>query len=438
MFCSKHLKTITELEGKLQDAKALQSALDRSTAVIELSPDGKIISANGNFCSTVGYSASELAGAHHRQLCDEAFASSREYGEFWARLRAGEFFRGTIKRRHKNGSDLWLEATYTPILEAGGQVVKVVKFASDVTRQVEEATRMRAMVDAIERSMAVIEFSLDGIVLRANDNFLRTLGYSAGDVVGRHHRMFCPGEFAGSPDYAAFWARLGRGEFFSGQFARVDRQGREIWLEASYNPVFGPDGKPLKIVKFASDITRQVQRHQAEKASVTTAYAVATETEAVARDGERIILDTVAKMHAIAAIVGQSSHLVESLGDQAARITSIVNTIREIADQTNLLALNAAIEAARAGESGRGFAVVADEVRKLAERTSKSTSEIAKMIEDIQGETGSVRQSMTHGLDEVAEGVDLANQAGSSINQMRADAARVVEVIQELSETVTR
>lgn len=438
MFCSKHLKRIAELETQLGDARALQHAIDRSTAVIELSPDGTILGANGNFCTTVGYSASELAGAHHRQLCDEAFAGSREYAEFWNRLRAGEFFRGTIKRRHKNGTAIWLEATYNPILEAGGKVAKVVKFAADVTRQVEEATRMRAMVEAIERSMAVIEFSLDGTVQRTNENFLRTLGYSSGDVIGRHHRMFCPSNFAGSSEYADFWARLGRGEFITGQFSRVDRQGREIWLEASYNPVFGPDGKALKIVKFASDITAQIHRHQAEKASVKTAYDVATETETVAKNGEGIILDTVAKMHSIAGIVGQSSHLVESLGEQTSRITSIVNTIREIADQTNLLALNAAIEAARAGESGRGFAVVADEVRKLAERTSKSTSEIAQMIQDIQAETGSVSQSMSHGLAEVADGVELANQAGGAIRQMRVDAARVVEVIHELSETVAR
>ena len=438
MFCSKHLKRIAELEGQLGQARALQDSIDRSTAVIELSPDGTIIGANANFCSAVGYAAGELAGAHHRQLCDEAFANSREYAEFWARLRAGEFFRGTIRRRHKNGSDIWLEASYNPIRDADGKVARVVKFAADVTRQVEEATRMRAMVDAIERSMAVIEFSLNGVVLRANDNFLRTLGYSAGDVIGRHHRMFCQSDFADSSEYANFWARLGRGEFITGQFSRVDRQGREIWLEASYNPVFGPDGKPLKIVKFASDITAQINRHQAEKASVKTAYDVATETESVARNGEGIILDTVAKMHSIAEIVGKSSHLVESLGEQTSRITSIVNTIREIADQTNLLALNAAIVAARAGESGRGFAVVADEVRKLAERTSKSTSEIAQMIQDIQAETGSVNQSMGQGLNEVAQGVDLANQAGGAINQMRADAARVVAVIHELSETVAR
>lgn len=286
--------------------------------------------------------------------------------------------------------------------------------------------------------MAVIEFALDGIVLRANDNFLRTMGYALNDVVGRHHRIFCTPEYVASSEYASFWAMLGRGEFFSGQFSRVDRHGREIWLEASYNPVFGPDGKVQKIVKFASDITERVQRHQAERQSVSTAYEVSLTTREVSQQGENIILGTVAKMQSIATIVERSAGLVDALGEQTTQITSIVNTIREIADQTNLLALNAAIEAARAGESGRGFAVVADEVRKLAERTSKSTGEIGLMIQGIQAETASVSSSMSSGLSEVAQGVELANNAGEAIKQMRDGATRVVEVIQELSETVSK
>ena len=258
MFCGKYLQQIAALETELKDAKSVQRAVDRSTAVIELAVDGTVIAVNDNFCSTMGYTAGELVGQHHRQLCDESFSRGSEYADFWTRLRGGEFFRGTIKRRHKSGRDIWLEATYNPVLDERGQVRKVVKFASEVTQQIEEASKMRAMVQAIERSMAVIEFSLDGIILRANDNFLRTMGYSLNDIAGRHHRMFCSPAFASGAEYAGFWATLGRGEFLAGQFARVDRQGREIWLEASYNPVFGPDGKVQRIVKFASDVTDQV------------------------------------------------------------------------------------------------------------------------------------------------------------------------------------
>ncbi len=437
MFGNKRLEAkIAALDTELATTRAVLTALERSTAVIELSLDGQVLAVNDNFCNTVGYSALELVGQPHRLLCPEDFAASRDYAAFWDRLRRGEFFRGTIQRRHKSGRDIWLEATYNPVLDSSGRVSKVVKFATDVTEQITEAARQKALVQAIERSMAVIEFSVDGTVQRANDNFLQTMGYSASEVVGRHHRQFCSPEVANSPEYGNFWARLGRGEFFTGQFARRDRQGREVWLEASYNPVFGPDGRILKVVKFASDVTAQVQRHQAERQGTATAYEVAQETRDIARDGEAIILQTVAKMQSIAAIVEQSAGLVNALGEQTTRITSIVNTIKEIADQTNLLALNAAIEAARAGETGRGFAVVADEVRKLAERTSKSTGEIGQMIAGIQAETASVNASMNNGLNEVNEGVDLASEAGAAIEKMQAGAVRVVEVIHTLSETV--
>ena len=437
MFGNKRLEAkIAALDTELATTRAVLTALERSTAVIELSLDGQVLAVNDNFCNTVGYSALELVGQPHRLLCPEDFAASRDYAAFWDRLRRGEFFRGTIQRRHKSGRDIWLEATYNPVLDSSGRVSKVVKFATDVTEQITEAARQKALVQAIERSMAVIEFSVDGTVQRANDNFLQTMGYSASEVVGRHHRQFCSPEVANSPEYGNFWARLGRGEFFTGQFARRDRQGREVWLEASYNPVFGPDGRILKVVKFASDVTAQVQRHQAERQGTATAYEVAQETRDIARDGEAIILQTVAKMQSIAAIVEQSAGLVNALGEQTTRITSIVNTIKEIADQTNLLALNAAIEAARAGETGRGFAVVADEVRKLAERTSKSTGEIGQMIAGIQAETASVNASMNNGLNEVNQGVDLASEAGAAIEKMQAGAVRVVEVIHTLSETV--
>ena len=437
MFGNKRLEAkIAALDTELATTRAVLTALERSTAVIELSLDGQVLAVNDNFCNTVGYSALELVGQPHRLLCPEDFAASRDYAAFWDRLRRGEFFRGTIQRRHKSGRDIWLEATYNPVLDSSGRVSKVVKFATDVTEQITEAARQKALVQAIERSMAVIEFSEDGTVQRANDNFLQTMGYSPSEVVGRHHRQFCSPEVANSPEYGNFWARLGRGEFFTGQFARRDRQGREVWLEASYNPVFGPDGRILKVVKFASDVTAQVQRHQAERQGTATAYEVAQETRDIARDGEAIILQTVAKMQSIAAIVEQSAGLVNALGEQTTRITSIVNTIKEIADQTNLLALNAAIEAARAGETGRGFAVVADEVRKLAERTSKSTGEIGQMIAGIQAETASVNASMNNGLNEVNQGVDLASEAGAAIERMQAGAVRVVDVIHTLSETV--
>ncbi|MFN4340536.1 MAG: methyl-accepting chemotaxis protein [Azonexus sp.] len=433
MFCKPYQERIAQLENRLTASQSVLAALDRSLAVIELSPDGRILAVNDNFCQTVGYAADELVGREHRLLCDPAFAASPAYAAFWNQLRRGEFHQGLIKRRQRSGRDIWLQATYNPILDSLGQVTKVVKFATDVTAQVNEAAGQEAMIDAIERSTAVIEFNVDGTILRANDNFLRTVGYRADEIVGRHHRLFCAPDVVNSAEYATFWERLGRGEFIAGRFPRLDRQGREIWLEASYNPVFDPEGRVLKVVKFATDVTPQVQRLQAEQQGTATAFEVAQSTRDIAHDSKAIILQTVDKMQSIAALVEQSAGLVNTLGQQTAGITSIVNTIKEIADQTNLLALNAAIEAARAGESGRGFAVVADEVRKLAERTGKSTGEISRMIADIQAETASVTASMESGLRAVNEGVALASDAGEAIQKMHGGALRVVEAIQELA-----
>ena len=437
MFCRKHQLRIVELEQELQQLNAVGNALARSTAVVELSPEGSVIDANENFCNVVGYLASELRTQPHRMLCPPAFAQSREYEAFWARLRRGEFFRGTVHRRHKNGRNIWLEATYNPVCDASGKVVKVIKFATDVTRQTDEAASQKAMIEAIERSTAVIEFSLDGTIQRANENFLKVVGYRLDDIKGRHHRIFCSEEEASSPKYAVFWQTLGRGEFVSGLFRRLGRSGNEIWLEASYNPVYAPDGSIVKVVKFASDVTARQQRYQAEQEGTATAYTVAQQTLNTAQSVEQIILETVTRMQGIATTVERAVGLIDGLGNGTAKITLIVNTIREIADQTNLLALNAAIEAARAGESGRGFAVVADEVRKLAERTANATQEISGMIERIQSETHAVTDAIGNGLTEVQDGVVLANRAGESIHGMRDGARQVVAVIEELSKTVS-
>ena len=437
MFCGEWKQRVAQLETERAEQLAVRRALDRSTAVVELSPEGVVLAANDNFSAVMGFAPGALVGQKHAALCEPDYVNSPVYHQFWADLRAGQYFRGRFKRRHQSGRVVWLEATYNPVLDEGsGKVTRIIKFAVDVTAQVEEEIRTTALVKAIERSMAVVEFTPDGTVLRANDNFLDLMGYGAGEVVGQHHRMFCEAGHAASPEYTAFWASLRSGRFISGQFGRVTRRGEPIWLEASYNPVFDLDGKIERIVKTASDVTGQVLRYRAEQESAAMASEAAVETEKISSEGEAIILETVAKIQTIAQAVDDAAAQVASFGQRTAEISSITNTIKEIADQTNLLALNAAIEAARAGESGRGFAVVADEVRKLAERTAKSTQEITRMVAAIEVENRAVTANMNAGLTQVAEGVVLANTAGDAIKRIREDARRVVDVIQHMSETV--
>jgi methyl-accepting chemotaxis protein len=341
----------------------------------------------------------------------------------------GQAFSGTFQRVAKDGSTVWLEATYFPVMGATGSVVKVIKIANDITKQHNEALHFSNVLDALNRAMAVIEFDMQGNVLRANNNFLKILGYSLSDVQGRHHSQFCRPEYSNSPAYQAFWQRLNKGEYFTGEFERVTKDGKFVWLEANYNPIMDDNGKPYSVIKFASDITSRVMRTELEN----TAHHLWEETDQHSVNGQAVILEAINKMNALSSKVGIASQQVQSLGAKTTQITSIVKTIKEISDQTNLLALNAAIEAARAGESGRGFAVVADEVRKLSERTANSTTEISKMINDIQTESQTVISSMLSSLTEVEAGVRLANDAGTAIHKIREGAQQVVKVLEQFS-----
>ncbi|MBC7208725.1 MAG: PAS domain-containing methyl-accepting chemotaxis protein [Methyloversatilis sp.] len=425
-----------ECEIRAAAAKALIDAIDRSMAIIEFEPDGKVIGANANFARVMGYAASELPGMHHRSFCQPSYASSKSYSDMWARLARGDFVSGRFPRVARDGREIWLEASYNPVLGADGRVVKVVKVASDITDKVRAESEATALLNAINRSMAVISFTPDGTILDANANFLKTVGYTKEEIVGRHHRIFCAAELTASPEYAAFWQRLNAGEFVAGDFRRVTRDGREVWLEASYNPVFDPNGKLYKVVKFAADVTEKKVQQLAEQESARVAWRVSTETDAIATEGAAIIERASSEMQAIAETVQLTSERVGELGKQSDQITSIVKTIREIADQTNLLALNAAIEAARAGEQGRGFAVVADEVRKLAERTSLSTKEIGDMVKRIQDGTRGAIQSMESSLEKAGSGVELASSAGQAIKRISSGAREVVQAVSKFSSVV--
>ncbi|TCP15178.1 methyl-accepting chemotaxis sensory transducer with Pas/Pac sensor [Crenobacter luteus] len=430
-----------EIEAGREEARRLQQlfrGLDATTALVEFSADGTILKANPLFCQTMGYRADELKGVHHRVFCPPEVANGAEYQAFWRRLKSGESFSGKFRRLTREGRPIWLEATYFPVLGKAGEVVKVVKIASDITGRVEEADRTRRLLLALDRSMAVIEFDRNGTILSANDNFLTLMGYRLDELVGTPHRALCKPDYAASPAYRQFWDSLQRGEYFGGQCERAARDGRTVWLEATYNPIRDEDGELTRVYKFATDVTATVERHRAEREAAHAACEISRGSEKLSGEGERVILEAIAKMDALTAKVRAASTQVRQLGEQANGITSIVNTIKDIADQTNLLALNAAIEAARAGSAGRGFAVVADEVRKLAERTTKSTVEIADMIEAIRAETLSVIDGMAGSLAEVDEGTRLANQAGQAIGEIRLGAQRVVEVVSALSSQLTR
>ncbi|MBN9673157.1 PAS domain S-box protein [Roseibium aggregatum] len=241
-------------------SRQLVKALSRSSAMIEFTPNGQVLDANDNFLKTLGYTLEEVRGQHHRMFVDEAFANSTEYGTFWKDLAAGEFKSAEFRRLAKDGTEVWIQASYNPVFNRAGKVIRIVKIASDITASKLKAAEDQGQIDAINRTQAVIKFELDGTILDANQNFLNTVGYGLDEIVGRHHRMFVEPGYAESADYAAFWKHLAEGKAQQGEFLRFGKNGREVWILAVYNPILDAVGRPISIVKFASDITEQKRR----------------------------------------------------------------------------------------------------------------------------------------------------------------------------------
>jgi methyl-accepting chemotaxis protein len=454
------------------------AAFDKSQGMIEFTPDGKVTSVNDNFLKALGYSRSEVMGQHHSLFLDPACRDSADYRDFWPSLARGAFKAGEFKRLGKGGREVWILASYNPVI-SGGKVVKVVKIASDITREKLRAADAEGQIKAINRAQAVIHFNLDGTILDANDNFLNVMGYRREDIVGKHHAIFVEPAFAASDAYRRFWADLARGEFKADEFKRIGRGGKEVWIQASYNPIFDASGHPFKVVKFATDITASVNRRRerertakkiddelaevaramsetdertvsaASAATQTSAtvHAVAAGAEQLAGSVQEISRQVTAAMnmsvHAVSQ-AGEADRIVNGLAETTQKIGEITALISGIAAQTNLLALNATIEAARAGEAGRGFAVVANEVKALADQTRRATSEIAGQISGVQHSTrgavsaiGSIAETIQN-LNEISSGIAAAVEQQTAVTREIAENMHVASTgVEQISQNIT-
>ncbi|SIP88592.1 methyl-accepting chemotaxis protein [Aeromonas veronii] len=417
MFNSKLKAELQQCQDQLLEQQGFFDAVHGSVATITFTPDGTVLAANDLFLNVVGFSAPEVIGQHHRIFCDKLYAQSSDYQQFWADLKQGRSRTGVFQRFNKRGEAIWLEATYFPV-KLRGVVTKVIKIAADITEHHLQLLSQQAVVTALDRSLAVIEFTPGGEVIAANGNFLHTMGYTLAQVQGQHHRIFCDDHFYQENPH--FWEELGRGQFKSGLFCRQNSHGSKVWLEATYNPILDEHRKVVKVIKFASDITERINKSDAVREAAMLAHDAARETLNCAERGAGLLSSVVDTSSLIASQLTHSIGLINQLNEQSRSIEAIVSTISSIADQTNLLALNAAIEAARAGDQGRGFAVVADEVRQLAARTSLSTDEIAKVVQNNRELTAKVTSEMS----DVTSSAELGKQQVGEVNEVMSDIRR--------------
>lgn len=397
--------TAAKLKSLEDDGKV--AAISRSQGMIEFALDGTVLNANENFLRLMGYPLDEIAGRHHRMFVEPGEAASNDYQLFWDHLGRGQYQSGEFKRLGHGGREVWLQATYNPIFDPQGKPVKVVKFATDVTAAKLHNAEFEAKVSAIDLGQAVIEFDLDGNIVSANRNFLAAMGYTLREIEGKHHSMFCTTGYTQSVEYRDFWLQLNEGKFIGGRFHRTGKYDRDVWIQATYNPVLDLNGKVTKVVKYAYDVTNEVrlEKHIAAKAAEMTGSvrSLVESISGIAANSEIAAEMAQTATHAAkdgSLALQKSIGAINAIQTSSAKVSEIVRVIGEIANQTNLLAFNAAIEAARAGQHGVGFSVVAGEVRKLAERSSQAAQEIARLIDE----------STMH----VSHGADVSKEAARS------------------------
>ena len=469
---------ITESKVNSNFTQGQIDAINRAQAVIQFMPDGTIVTANQNFLDGLGYTLDEIKGQHHRMFMRPDDRNAPEYSKLWSDLANGQFQSAEYRRIRKDGSDIWIQATYNPIMDLDGNVSRVVKFATDITERKVNSAFTQGQIDAINRAQAVIEFHPDGTIVEANENFLQGLGYRLQEITGKHHSMFVDPADAATEEYKNFWKKLAQGQFQQSEYRRIRKDGSDIWIQATYNPILDLDGRVSRVVKFATDITEEVKRRQktetvarqidndlnsiadgiAQSTQRTTSVATATNqasssVQAVAAAAEQLSASASEISHQLGRAteitreaVGKANatnDIVGGLTESARKISEVVNLINDIAEQTNLLALNATIEAARAGEAGKGFAVVASEVKNLAIQSSKATEEISGQIQHVQGVAEKAAEAIASiggtisEIDDVASSVAGAVEEQSSVtNEITANMAELSGGVETINQSI--
>ncbi|MEQ1569218.1 MAG: methyl-accepting chemotaxis protein, partial [Myxococcota bacterium] len=401
------ITTVQLVQGKLD-------AASRSMATIEFSSDGVVLDANDNFLATLGYSLDEIKGRHHRMFCDPQYTASPAYQGFWDKLRRGEFDAGEYRRIGKGGKEVWISASYNPVFGANGQLLRVVKFANDVTQAKLASAEFQGKIEAIGKAQAVIEFALDGTVQWANENFLGTLGYSLDEIKGRHHRMFCDPQYVASPAYAGFWDKLRRGEFDAGEYRRIGKGGKEVWINASYNPILDMSGRPFKVVKFATDVTEAKRTLEDYRAEVQRVFEAVQNGELSVRGDE-------------AALSGNYKAMISSIN---AIIDAAVAPIDDVRGKLGRIAegdLTAYVTAEYLGDHAKvkdALNGTLDSLNQILGEVQSSANEIASG----SGQVASAAQSLSDG----------ATRQAAAVEQITASITELTEQTRQNAENATQ
>ncbi|MCR5873820.1 PAS domain-containing methyl-accepting chemotaxis protein [Phenylobacterium sp. J426] len=383
---------------------ALLGALNRSLAIIEFDPTGKILAANANFCAAIGYEASEIIGRHHSMFVEPEYAQSAEYKAFWKKLADGEFDAREYKRIGKGGREVWIQASYNPVRNGAGKVVGVVKAATDITEAKLRNAEFEGKLNAISRAQAIIEFETDGTIITANDAFLSTVGYSLAEIRGRQHRMFVEPAYAESAEYADFWRKLNAGEFVAAEFKRFGKNGREVWISASYNPIFDMNGRVMKVVKFATDVTARVN--------------------AVQGVGEGLA--------ALAA--GQLTRRLETrFPPEYEKLRSDYNSAMETLEQA-MRVINGAAHGIRSGTDEISRA--SDDLARRTEQQAASLEETAAALDEITAAVRTTADGAKHAQQVVSSAKDEAEHSGEVVREAIAAMGEIERSSNEISQII--
>ncbi|CAB3783123.1 hypothetical protein LMG28138_01576 [Pararobbsia alpina] len=408
-----------------EELNAIYAALQRVQAVIEFDMNGIILDANENFLNVLGYQLGEVVGQHHGIFCDPAYVASSAYPAFWAKLKRGEFDRGEYPRIGKNGREVWIQASYNPVFDAAGQPSRIIKFATDVTELKRRSAEYEGKVSAIDKAQAVIEFNLDGTVLTANRNFLDVIGYELDEIAGEHHRMFCTPEYAQSLEYRRFWQKLNRGEFDANRYMRVGKDGKTLWIQATYNPIFDAKGQPQKVVKFATDVTAQVEleaeiKRRAESDGAKVAHLLDAVQRAAQGDLSAQIevqgqepVDLLAE--GIRAMIGDLRGVIGKVVQAA---SSFSGSSQHIADMSSSVAVGA-----------QSLGATVEQMNASIEELTASINAIAENGRGADGVAKSTQQEALLGAKAVAKSIE----AMELINKSSEDISEIIKVIGEIA-----